>query len=261
MANLPFEVRQDESALRAHIVRCGAFVTVSEDESKMVAWIDMAAREHLENYARDQLSLELNDVQHGIIALRCLEYIRSNVLTQQELYDETEKDPEQEDTPADNEESAPVDKANDGPESNQSEEGEPVDQSDDASSNQPPDNLEESCQPEEEDPTAQKDLFEDDQQVEEQMYSGNVQISEAPSEAPALLRYPYDYWLEHAKLADIDVVDEFNLNDEFWSEDSASRAAWWKGYGEMNGFNGMDHTTSLPIAASIWVYCTSGSSA
>lgn len=101
-------------------------------------WHGYGCKEYLENYARDQLSLELNDVQHGIIALRCLEYIRSNVLTQQELYDETEKDPEQEDTPADNEELAPVDEGNGGPEPNQSEEGEPVEQNDDASSNQPP---------------------------------------------------------------------------------------------------------------------------
>ena len=249
MADLPFEVRQDELALRAHIVRCGAYITVSEDESKTVAWIDVAAREHLERHARDELSLELNDVQHGIIALRCLDYIRSNAPEQQEQQDDNDVTPEQADVPVDNEESTTAVEANDVPESNHPEEEEPVDEIDKTSSDQPPDDEDSPIQPEDDNVPAQEVLSEDDQHAEVESNPDDDNIAEAPSETPTLLKYPYDCWLEHAKLGEVDVVEEFNLNDEFWSEDSSSRAAWWKQYGELNGFNGMTYTTPLHIAA------------
>lgn len=102
IADLPLEDRNNESSLRRYITRCGAFVTIPENSYETVEWIDVAAKEHLEAYAKDQLSLSLIDVQHGIIALRCLDYVRENFPAQPEGEDDDQpvqdpEHPEQED--------------------------------------------------------------------------------------------------------------------------------------------------------------------
>ncbi|KAL8865081.1 MAG: hypothetical protein Q9198_009488 [Flavoplaca austrocitrina] len=74
LADLPVEERKDRSALRRYVSRCGAFVTVSDNLLGTVEWIDPTAKEYLEEKAKKELSLDLSDVQHGIIALRCLDH-------------------------------------------------------------------------------------------------------------------------------------------------------------------------------------------
>ena len=96
MADLPVEDRNDESSLRHYIIRCGAFVTTPENAYETVEWIDVAAKEHLEAYAKDQLSLSLIDVQHGIVALRCLDYVRENFPAQLEGKDNDQSVQDQE---------------------------------------------------------------------------------------------------------------------------------------------------------------------
>lgn len=96
IADLPFEVRDDKATVEPHVRRCGAFVTISVDENghKIIEWIDVAAKEHLITYAKDQLSLDLHGIQHGIIALRCLEHVRSFFAVKQVAQDNAEINPD-----------------------------------------------------------------------------------------------------------------------------------------------------------------------
>ena len=76
IADFPLEDRDDEAALRRYVSRCGAFLTISDDEDDpTVEWIDTTAQEYLEENAKKELSLDVGDVQHGIIALRCFDYV------------------------------------------------------------------------------------------------------------------------------------------------------------------------------------------
>ncbi|KAF2004073.1 hypothetical protein P154DRAFT_588739 [Amniculicola lignicola CBS 123094] len=81
MAGLPEYHRNNLEELKAYIVRCGAFVSLRgwewDEDAMTVEWIDPSAQEHLEEYAREELCLGLSKMQHGIIALRCLEHIYS----------------------------------------------------------------------------------------------------------------------------------------------------------------------------------------
>ena len=246
MADLPYEIHQDEAALRAHVVRCGAFVTISDDDSKTVAWIDTAAKEHLETYAKGQLSLELNEVQHGIIALRCLDYVRSNFTVQQEQQNGNEAAVEQEEPAGENGEIAPADGENDLTGSDEPADDETVDEGTENDSNQSHDDVNELAQPLNQSIPPQHDFPEQDQEDEAETESMTSEVSPGNTIS---VKYPYDFWLEHAKLAEVDVVEEFNLNDDFWSADSTSRAAWWEDYGKIQGFEGLIDTTPLHIAA------------
>lgn len=191
IADLPVDERGDESALRRYISRCGAFVTVSNDGDQTVEWIDTAAKEYLEENAKKELSLDLTDVQHGIIALRCLDYVRTTAAMQIEQKGNEETTVHQ---------------------NNMHQEA--PNQSDDGSGNQ-------------DEPTVGDDSEE---------------------ETEDLLYYPSEYWLAHAKLAPLDLVKEFNLDDEFWSEKSESRAFWWEDHAEFE-YPDLRDVTSLHIAA------------
>lgn len=287
MADLPVDVRNDESALERYIARCGAFVTISEDDFKMVEWIDVAAKEHLETYAKDQLSLSLNDVQHGIIALRCLDYVRSNA-PQQDLQDENAADQTQEgpnlngtaDQNLGSGEQTVVNpnQVEGGQDLNQSRQYQgsenlysqsKLDQADHPPSDpyfhgyhgqaNPDDQtsfqglsspLETQAQQSPgKDELASLDKSQEDQPLEATANATEISPPDVDQEPPSFLKYPIDYWLEHAKQAPADLVEEFDLNDEFWSEESSSRAAWWGTYREDNGYSGMTDTTPLHIAA------------
>lgn len=275
IADLPVEERNDESALERYITKCGAFVTISEDDLKLVEWIDVAAKEHLEAYAKDQLSLSLNDVQHGIIALRCLDYVRSNA-PQPDSQDGNEEGQEQEEPDLDgtadlklgDEEQTTI-KPNEGEGDQASNHGRQRQVDEDLNHQDQPGRQDLGALPEDEksvqgipsppESPAQKDSEQngpaasdasgEDQSSEATANPADVAPSETYQEPPAFLKYPFDYWLEHAKEAPGDLVEEFNLQDEFWSEESSSRASWWSMYREENGYGGMTGTTPLHIAA------------
>lgn len=286
MADLPVDERNDESALECYIARCGAFVTISEDDLKLVEWIDMAAKEHLETYAKDQLSLSLNDVQHGIIALRCLDYVRK--YAPQEVFqdgneaDQTQVEPDLDGT-ADqnlaNAEQTDVNSNQDvkGPDLSQGGQSQGSEIFNDQSKPDQPDRLPHDTQiqdsqgqairegetssreqglpleiqnqqsPGQEPPVGLHESQED-QSLEATADAIENSLPDVYQEPPSFLRYPVNYWLEHAKQAPVDLVEEFDLNDEFWSEESSSRAAWWSLYREENGYSGMTDTTPLHTA-------------
>ena len=190
MADLPVQQRNDEAALRKCVAKCGAFVTLSDDEYKIVSFIDAAAREYLEAEAKDELSLSMDDMQNGIIALRCLDYVRNLYMPK----DEQSGAEETQETSTD------------------------VDQS-------------------EGEGTAPAE-------------SNETPTEQYVSEFTGPLEYPCKFWLEHARKADPDLVEEFNLSDPFWAEESSSRDAWWSSYGGSGGYSELTKTTPMHIAAS-----------
>ena len=276
IADLPAEERNDESALERYITRCGAFLRISEDDFKLVEWIDVAAKEHLEAYAKDQLSLSLSDVQHGIIALRCLDYVRSNA-PQQDLRPDNEVAQNQEEHEPDGtaDQNLGVEEQTAG-NSNQGEERQP----DQGDRDQAPQGWEHSPEEHPGQGYQTSDLHNGANPEDENSFHGvpsppeseagqaseqggpagidesrEDQLAETAAspdgnqEPPNFLKYPFEYWLEHAKQAPVDLVEEFDLNDAFWSEESSSRAAWWSMYREEHGYGGMTGTTPLHIAA------------
>ncbi len=377
LADFPSDDHYDEVALKRYIARCGAFLTISEDDVQTVEWIDIAAKEHLETYASEQLSLSSGDVQHGIIALRCMDHIRSYAQGQQHEHEsvQSQEEPAQGGT---NDEDPPSKEQN---VPNVEEGGKPTENMDHVenggfqshddpnqfllptnlqlgyheknyqssgyegqgygtdlpSQDYPPQNhLGQSynsqvgvshdylihgypsysslnhafsqndpaqgyppqihepqnnmagqyqayrpgnSQPHglQEDTTQspvdeihsqedqkseghgpenneQGDLDEHDQFQKDQETDVENNLNDMPSsgdleETRPFLSYPGQYWLEHAKLAPADIVEEFDLSDEFWSEDSSSRAAWWNTWTDSNGYAGLADCTPLHVAA------------
>lgn len=229
MADLPHKDRTDEAALKRYMTRCGGFITVSEGEYRLVEWIDTAAKAHLETYAKDQLSLTLNDVQHGIIALRCLEYIRTHSPSALEDYqdnttDQTQEEPNQEYSPA-----AIEDESNYGDEEKTRDYLHVIDGEEEQGQ------VQEALASNESVAAQTKIDSLDEWGITEQPFSPTI-------------TYPEEYWLEHAKLAPVDIVEEFDLGDSFWAEESSSRAAWWETYADANSYKGLRDLTSLHIA-------------
>jgi hypothetical protein len=63
------------------------------------------------------------------------------------------------------------------------------------------------------------------------------------------LQYPVQYWIEHALLAPIDVIEEFSLRHPFWADDSAARRKWWSFNKELHAELGQTDVTPLHVAS------------
>ena len=219
IADLPHETRYDEVAIHGYIRQCGAFLTTSTNENgnEIVEWIDSAAKEHLKIYAKYDLSLDQNDVQHGIIALRCLEHVRCVFAVQS---DEQVNPTIEESTPQRDVESLAPD------------------------------------EPEHEDdlePRTDADQANDDGMSDASHNEGTNDETQAQEEVQQatepILDYAVNYWLEHAMQAPEDMVEEFDLDADFWNEDSSVRAAWWSSYSKITKFAGITNITPLHLAA------------
>jgi hypothetical protein len=219
MAGLPHEDLEDLEKLEAYIVRCGAFLTLRGNDwdldNNTVEWIDISAAEHLTIYAKYDLSLDLEDVQHGIIALRSLEYIYQAI----EVQDASAHDADQgkiefgvdgenalgeADSAADS--SVQYGRINDGDETEKAE-------LDDASDTPSP--------------------------TKEDEEGGLLDVD---------LRYPVRYWVEHAKRSQPDVLEEFNFSHPFWQKNSKARQRWWNTIQEVHGMVGQREISSLHVA-------------
>ena len=236
MADLPAEERNDESALRRCISRCGAFITVSEIGNETVEWIDVTAKEHLEAHAQDDLSLSPNDVQHGIIALRCFEHVCTATAIHSEPQAQVENFGDQEglDLGVPSQENALG--------GNQNQPHAIIDERSRADTNQ----IQNHASSQQTDQISNDQSG--DQQGEETDEEEDAPASEAAQDAFGILYYPSRYWLEHAKQAPSDMVQEFDLSNEFWTEESRIRAAWWQQYGG-NEFDDLSGLAPLHIAA------------
>ena len=206
MAGFPSEDQEDIEKLQEYVIRCGAFLTMRGDdwdlENNTVEWIHVTAPEHLRQYAKDDLSLDLCDLQHGIIALRSLEYIYETInqyearraIAEAKSIDETELDAQD----VSNENEDTDHKATETAETNE------VDEND-------------------------KD---EDDHVTDADEQSDIATSVANDEDPEnildeMLKYPIQYWVEHAQRAPRDVLNEFNTDHSFWQDESELRQKCW----------------------------------
>ncbi|KAH7115871.1 ankyrin repeat-containing domain protein [Dendryphion nanum] len=253
MADLPKHERDDLSQIKAHIIRCGAFLTLRGDDldedSMTVEWIDISAQEHLQTYAKEELGLHLKDMQHGIIALRCMEYVFEKTEAMEERAarmkaridaadeaDNTGEATRTDENPFDNPEAHGDTTAD----TNLS--GYPVhdpsDLPDHDIMDEPPkdwDVGDEKSATNGEEPDHESDPSipdEDEYDVPEEGH----------------LTYPFQYWIEHAKLAPIDVLEEFRLEHTFWEDESPLRESWWGECEEMHPLADQKNMSALHIA-------------
>jgi ankyrin repeat protein len=224
MAGLPQQHRDDLDELKAYIVRCGAFFTLRGNDwdldNSTVEWIDISAQEHLRQYAND-LSLDLDDVQHGIIALRSLEYIYEAIKHQ----DDAEQEDEDEDEESQEEESA--DNLGVGAE-------EAVDTAE-TDSKSAHDSASQHSEQDEDDET----VDEADSSSVEDENEGLLNVD---------LRYPVRYWMEHAKRAPPDVLEEIDFDHSFWQEDSDACQRWWKTIEDVHNMTDQKDVSPLHVA-------------
>lgn len=223
MAGLPAEDLDDLETLKAYIVRCGAFLTLHgrdwDLDTNTVEWIDISAQEHLQQFAKDDLSLELSDMQHGIIALRSLEYIYRAVDRQAAARlkssnsDEHEADEHDETSEVDNDE-----------EEDKKSEGHVT--------------------------TAESEHSEDDHKSEHDGSEGTADDieEEHPLFSDDDVRYPVRHWVEHAKQAPLDVLNEFNFDHPFWQDDTDARQQWWKDIESVHGRYEQAAVSALHVA-------------
>ncbi|OAL01005.1 hypothetical protein IQ06DRAFT_135871 [Phaeosphaeriaceae sp. SRC1lsM3a] len=191
MAGIPKEDRGSSEKLKAYIVRCGAFLTLDgwdwDIVNNRVQWIHITAQEYLQQDAKDILALDL-EVQHGIIALRCLEYI----------YETFDPEPPGEEDENENDEDGQDNASN----ANGS----------DADDNESP---EIENDDEDEDNTAENaDDYGETSEIDDLWYDNSVE-------------YPLRFWHDHAKLTDRDVLDELNYYSPLWLEESSARERYW----------------------------------
>jgi ankyrin repeat protein len=104
IADLPKEVRNSEEAISALIQHCGAFTQIFEDNGKLKVQLSYSSvRDYLKSKADDWLSMPSQQIQHGLISLRCFDYVRAAVkkaatLNQVVEKEEVEKDDDDEKT-------------------------------------------------------------------------------------------------------------------------------------------------------------------
>jgi ankyrin repeat protein len=222
MAGLPSDDRDDLEELKTYIVRCGAFFTLRGNDwdldNSTVEWIDISAQEHLRKYAKNDLSLDLDDVQHGIIALRSLEYIYQAI----EHQDTSEQDDEQEE---------PVEE----PEAEEEEVPDPAD----ADSKSAQDSASQHSEQLEEDETTEEADASSDVEEDEDEDEGLLDVD---------LRYPVRYWMEHAKRAPPDVLEEIDFDHSFWQQGSDARQRWWKTIEDVHNMTDQKDISPLHVA-------------
>ncbi|KAI4644465.1 hypothetical protein J4E93_006368 [Alternaria ventricosa] len=239
MAELPQQHRNDVDKLKAYIVRCGAFFTLRGNDwdldNSTVEWIDISAQEHLRQYAKNDLSLDLDDVQHGIIALRSLEYIYDAVkhqdIAEHELEDENEDQEEEKE-----EEEPAEDLEVEAEEATDTTEADSKSVHDSAS------------QQSEQDENDQQDEDDEDEEEDEADSSSVGEENQDEGLLDVDLRYPVRYWVEHAKRAPPDVLEEIDFDHSFWQEASDARQRWWKTIEEVHNMTDQKDVSPLHVA-------------
>ncbi|KAI4614052.1 hypothetical protein J4E80_006742 [Alternaria sp. BMP 0032] len=239
MAELPQQHRNDVDKLKAYIVRCGAFFTLRGNDwdldNSTVEWIDISAQEHLRQYAKNDLSLDLDDVQHGIIALRSLEYIYDAVKHQDTAEHELEDDNEDQEEEKEEEEPA-EDLEVEAEEATDTTEADSKSVHDSAS------------QQSEQDDHDQQDEDDEDEEEDEADSSSVGEENQEEGLLDVDLRYPVRYWVEHAKRAPPDVLEEIDFDHSFWQEASDARQRWWKTIEEVHNMTDQKDVSPLHVA-------------
>ncbi|KAH7409913.1 ankyrin repeat-containing domain protein [Phaeosphaeria sp. MPI-PUGE-AT-0046c] len=191
MAGIPKEDRGSSDKLKAYIVRCGAFLTLDgwdwDIVNTRVQWINITAQEYLQQDAKDILALDL-EVQHGIIALRCLEYISETFDPEPPGEDDDdEHDEDAQDNASNVNGSNADDNESHGSENNDNDEGNTSNTADNSG---------------------------DTSEIDDLWYDDSV-------------KYPLRFWYDHAKLTDRDVLNELDYYSPLWVAESSARERYW----------------------------------
>ncbi|CAO2653999.1 Nn.00g107320.m01.CDS01 [Neocucurbitaria sp. VM-36] len=223
LAGLPSEDQKDLNKLKAYIVRCGAFLTLRGDSwdeaNNTVEWIDISAQEHLEKYAKDDLSLDLRDMQHGIIALRSLEYIYYAI--EQKAAAQRDKE-----VIGDDDDDASI--------------GEIVGEEDNINVHSRKENGSEH--------DGEDDTNAEDDDRTSTTSSGVEDEDDAQILPTDDLKYLTRYWVEHAKKAPRDVLEEFNFHHPFWQDETNARQEWWHIIEDVHARSGQTDVSVLHVA-------------
>jgi ankyrin repeat protein len=225
IAGLPEEDRNDEEAITNHVHHCGAFTQIFDDDGKSRVQLSYnSVRDYLKSKSNDWLSMPSEQIQHGIISLRCFEYVlaavRKATSVNRAKHDaETEKEEEEPENEEDEDKN----------EDNEVEEDEKEEESGD---NNPI-------------------LEEDGPETDEHVVLEPVPTDDETKEPDLMpLDYPYTEWIEHALEATPDIVESFGLEDVFWVLGSEERAEWSRSYSNLNDEDEFDiNFTALHIAA------------
>lgn len=248
MADIPFAEKNDLETLKGYIVRCGAFLALRGnefDESSMtVEWVDVSALEHLEKYAKDDLALDLNDMQHGIIALRCLNYCY-RITEDYEAREAAER--ADEDAP-----DAPIDdfQQEDNPDESHPTIDPPPEEVPPGEVPPPSPSLDGPDNPDQAEPT-HEDALDHVEPIESEPDAPDYDYdyeNEAENTTERIIAYAVEYWIEHAKNAPVDVIPEFRTGHPFWKDDSAAREDWWKENVWLHALPGQANISALHVA-------------
>ena len=253
MADLPEEDRVDLELLKGHLIRCGAFVTLRgneyDEDNMTVEWIDISAQEHLEQFAKKELALdgELMAMQHGIIALRCLEYVYSvtEIYEAAEAAKRAKQEEEDQAAEVDNEIPYAADDTQSAVSDKEDEEPHDTDtHGDDAQDGENDDDTNN-------DDSHTNDGHDDEDHPETEAAPTEADKDEEEHEFDKddALMYPVEYWLEHAKLAPVDVIEEFRTHHPFWKDESPARQDWWSVNDSMHVLPNQTNVSPLHVAA------------
>lgn len=195
VAGLPEQDWENRNELKKHVVRCGALTTMFEDDQDIKVQLSHpSVREFLKSKTNGWLSMGPEQIQHGVIALRCFDYVLSVVKATPEVQSEVGQDEPDE---ADQTSNVEMDQNQEDQEEERSDNDKnDEDDEDDESESTPDDNQENS----------EKDV----------------------------LKYPITQWIEHALEATSDIVESFDIANVFWVLGSEQRAQWSKAYARCN---------------------------
>jgi ankyrin repeat protein len=231
MAGLPEDDRDDLEKLKTYILRCGAFLTLKGDKwdlrNNTVDWINISAQEYLQRYARGILGLDLLDMQNGIIALRCLEYIY-------EVFDHsTSSNGVLRSSEKRNVEVGKVDMNSANEHGARSGQANSNDQKDEQSNDSDSDNSS----------TDSGSNHDNEKKGGDSNENGGV-----GSVFSRNTEYPMRYWVKHALRAPRDMLDELDLNLPFWQDKSEARQKWWQLIPDVHSSDQQDGVSALHMA-------------
>lgn len=76
VAGLPKQDWNNRKELKRHVMRCGALTTMFEDDQDIKVQLSHpSVREFLKSKTNDWLAMGSEQIQHGVIALRCFDYV------------------------------------------------------------------------------------------------------------------------------------------------------------------------------------------
>ena len=204
IADLPEKDLSDQKAIRGWVNKCGGLVTVFKQGSKTRVQLSQhCVRGILKKNANNEFSMGSENIQRGVIALRCLEYLHSavkqarsgdrKIVGELSRYREADysyhEDVKQ--------------KMEEGEESERDEQSEEDEELDEVENNADAADAVDGLQGDNENGYQRLDKLDHDQHHRKEFKA---------------LRFCYAHWMDHAMNATPDVVEHFGLEDVFWAK-------------------------------------------